>query len=251
MGTIKVLLAYAISYICLVPTSDPGMMSLVNTNYSTSRPCKYQKIPNHRHHSLSLLPRLCSRSRDSFLARRQRRPQTLHLHLPCYNLTWQHPHVHIRPLNAWLLTLERKSTSLHAHRPSSLGIRSRRHRRRDPPCTKYSSELSSDGARGRALAQEFQMNIFGLLIAYGISLGVTRALKESQWAWRIPIMVMQLYPILLVSFISRLPESPRYFMSKEQKYEAQKALEEMWSKKDAKSKLNGLQEAQDNESDAK
>lgn len=44
----------------------------------------------------------------------------------------------------------------------------------------YSCELSSDGARGRALAQEFQTNIFGLLIVYGISLGVTRGLgKES------------------------------------------------------------------------
>ncbi|KAH6674308.1 major facilitator superfamily domain-containing protein [Halenospora varia] len=39
----------------------------------------------------------------------------------------------------------------------------------------YSSELSSDGARGKALAQEFQMNIFGLLMAYGINLGVTIA----------------------------------------------------------------------------
>jgi MFS family permease len=58
----------------------------------------------------------------------------------------------------------------------------------------YSCELSSDGARGRALAQEFQMNIFGLLIAYGISLGVTRGLgKESEWAWRILIVVMQLF----------------------------------------------------------
>jgi hypothetical protein len=57
--------------------------------------------------------------------------------------------------------------------------------------------------------------------------------------------------ILLMSFISRLPESPRYFMSKEQKYEAQKALEELWSRKDAKSKLDDLQEAQDNESNAK
>ncbi|PMD44433.1 general substrate transporter [Hyaloscypha variabilis F] len=116
----------------------------------------------------------------------------------------------------------------------------------------YSSELSSDGARGRALAQEFQMNIFGLLMAYGINLGVTRALgKECQWAWRIPIVVMQLFPILLMSFISRLPESPRYFMSKEQKDDAQKALEELWSKKDAKSKLDELQEAQDNESGSK
>jgi len=47
----------------------------------------------------------------------------------------------------------------------------------------YSSELSSDGARGRGLAQEFQMNIFGLLMAFAINLGLTLGLgKESQWA---------------------------------------------------------------------
>ncbi len=116
----------------------------------------------------------------------------------------------------------------------------------------YSSELSSNGARGKALAQEFQMNIFGLLMAYGINLGVTLNLgKESQWAWRTPIIVMQLFPVLLMSVISRLPESPRYFMSKEKKDKAQQALEELYSKDDAKSKLEELQEAQDNESDKK
>ncbi|KAL1606754.1 hypothetical protein SLS60_004161 [Paraconiothyrium brasiliense] len=31
----------------------------------------------------------------------------------------------------------------------------------------YSSELSNDDARGKALAQEFQSNIFGLLMAFG------------------------------------------------------------------------------------
>jgi hypothetical protein len=31
----------------------------------------------------------------------------------------------------------------------------------------YSLELSSDGARGRALAQQFQMNIFGFLMVWG------------------------------------------------------------------------------------
>jgi hypothetical protein len=40
-------------------------------------------------------------------------------------------------------------------------------------------------------------------------------------------------------------------MSKEQKYGAQKALEELWSKKDAKFKLDDLQEAQDKENGAK
>jgi len=116
----------------------------------------------------------------------------------------------------------------------------------------YSSELSSDGVRGRALAQQFQMNIFGLLMAYSINLGVTLGLgKECQWAWRIPIIVMQLFPILLMSVISRLPESPRYLMSKEQKDNAKKSLETLWSKEDAKSKLDELQEAQDNESGSK
>ncbi len=73
-------------------------------------------------------------------------------------------------------------------------------------------------------------------MAYSINLGVTLGLgKESQWAWRIPIIIMQLFPILLMSVISRLPESPRYFMSKEQKAKAKKSLETLWSKEDAKS----------------
>ncbi|KAF4633055.1 hypothetical protein G7Y89_g5065 [Cudoniella acicularis] len=43
----------------------------------------------------------------------------------------------------------------------------------------YSSELSSSEARGKALAQEFQMNIFGLLMAYSINLGVTIVLGKT------------------------------------------------------------------------
>ena len=114
----------------------------------------------------------------------------------------------------------------------------------------YSSELSSDGARGRALAQEFQMNIFGLLMAYSINLGVTFGLgKDDQWAWRIPIVVMQLFPILLMSLISRLPETPRWFISKGRKEDARAALEGFHGKEEAKVKLEELQKAQDEESD--
>lgn len=42
----------------------------------------------------------------------------------------------------------------------------------------YSAELSEDDSRGKALAQEFQMNIFGLNMAFGINLGVTVALGK-------------------------------------------------------------------------
>ena len=46
----------------------------------------------------------------------------------------------------------------------------------------YSSELNSDEGRGAALAKEFQSNIFGLNMAFGINLAVTQALgKSNQW----------------------------------------------------------------------
>lgn len=46
----------------------------------------------------------------------------------------------------------------------------------------YSSELNSGGGRGKALAQEFQSNIFGLLMAFGLNLVMTNTLgKDNQW----------------------------------------------------------------------
>ena len=51
----------------------------------------------------------------------------------------------------------------------------------------YSSELTSDGGRGKALAQEFQSNIFGLNMAFAINLVVTNVLgKENQWGENLP-----------------------------------------------------------------
>ena len=46
----------------------------------------------------------------------------------------------------------------------------------------YSSELNEEGGRGKALAQEFQSNIFGLNMAFAINLFITIALgKQNQW----------------------------------------------------------------------
>ncbi|KAI3327085.1 general substrate transporter [Xylariaceae sp. AK1471] len=116
----------------------------------------------------------------------------------------------------------------------------------------YSSELTKDKSRGRALAQEFQMNIFGLLMAFSINLGVTIALgKDNQWAWRIPIVVMQAFPILLVSTISRLPESPRWFVSQDRDDDAMKALVALFDESKAEETLNELRQAQAEESDEK
>jgi MFS family permease len=113
----------------------------------------------------------------------------------------------------------------------------------------YSSELAADEARGKALAQEFQSNIFGLLMAFGINLGVTIALgKWSQWAWRTPIIVMQAYPILLMAFVEQLPESPRWFIFNDRQTDAQAALNSIYGN-DGDSKLEELLDAHEKEKD--
>lgn len=114
----------------------------------------------------------------------------------------------------------------------------------------YSSELSSDNARGKALAQEFQMNIFGLNMAFGINLAVTDALgKANQWAWRIPIVVMQVYPFLLFLVIGRLPESPRWLVTQARKDEAKEALCDIYGEDDGETKAEELFETHDKEKD--
>ncbi|PSR74232.1 general substrate transporter [Coniella lustricola] len=105
----------------------------------------------------------------------------------------------------------------------------------------YSSELSSDGTRGKALAQEFQMNIFGLNLAFGVNLLVTNLLgKASPWAWRIPIIVMQAFPVFLFAVIGRLPESPRWFIYHGRKDRATDALTDIWGRHDGQAKAEEL-----------
>ena len=113
----------------------------------------------------------------------------------------------------------------------------------------YSSELSEDEARGKALAQEFQMNIFGLNMAFAINLGLTVALgKSNQWAWRLPIIIMQVYPVLLMAFIGILPESPRWLVSHDRKDDAKAALVKIYGEDQAEETLDNLIESNDNES---
>jgi len=114
----------------------------------------------------------------------------------------------------------------------------------------YSSELASDETRGKAMAQEFQSNILGLNMAFGLNLGVTAALgKQSQWAWRIPIIAMQVYPVLLLVFVGRLPESPRWFVFHERSEDAKSALVDIYGKEDADQQHKELEESHEQEAD--
>ena len=112
----------------------------------------------------------------------------------------------------------------------------------------YSSELSSDEARGKALAQEFQMNIFGLNMAFAINLAVTVSLgKQNQWAWRIPIICMQIYPFAMFAVIEKLPESPRWLVYNDRPEEALHALEALFGEDESKELVEQLKEAHKSE----
>lgn len=114
----------------------------------------------------------------------------------------------------------------------------------------YSSELSEDESRGKALAQEFQSNIFGLNMAFAINLGITVALgKHNQWAWRVPIIAMQIYPVLLLLVIERLPESPRWFVSHDKEEAANKSLVQIYGEDTGKQKADELMESHKREED--
>ncbi|KAG6994127.1 general substrate transporter [Physcia stellaris] len=115
----------------------------------------------------------------------------------------------------------------------------------------YSSELNEEGGRGKALAKEFQSNIFGLNMAFALNLLVTKLLgKSNQWAWRIPIIAMQIYPVLLLSFIYRLPETPRWFVFHDRKDDAKAALVDIYGEDEAQGKLDELVKASEEESES-
>lgn len=112
----------------------------------------------------------------------------------------------------------------------------------------YSSELSSDHARGKAMAQEFQSNILGLNMAFAINLIVTRALgKYNEWAWRIPIIAMQIYPLGLMAVIGRLPESPRWYIFHDKLDKAHSALQVLEGEEEGQKKYDEFTEAAKND----
>lgn len=59
---------------------------------------------------------------------------------------------------------------------------------------------------------------------------------------------MQVYPVLLLSFIYRLPESPRWFIFNDREDDAHTALKEIYGEDEAGGKLEDLKKAHDEES---
>lgn len=112
----------------------------------------------------------------------------------------------------------------------------------------YTSELSEDDARGTALAQEFQANILGLNLAFIINIAVTQTLgKYHPWAWRTPIVCMQIFPVLLFSGTTLLPETPRWLVLHEKDEQAKESIAKVFGQDQVDDKIGELKEAHEQE----
>lgn len=76
----------------------------------------------------------------------------------------------------------------------------------------WSAETSHHTSRGKMIAMEFTLNIFGVVVAYWLAYGLS--FTEGSLRWRFPI-AFQLIPLIVLAIgINFFPESPRWLLKK-------------------------------------
>ncbi|KIW76457.1 hypothetical protein Z517_11203 [Fonsecaea pedrosoi CBS 271.37] len=83
----------------------------------------------------------------------------------------------------------------------------------------YVSETTRSHRRGRMVATQLSIVIFGIVIAYWIDYGTTKNLT-GEVVWRFPIAFQILFALITMATIPFLPETPRWLYSHGQKAEA-------------------------------
>ncbi|CAE6478534.1 unnamed protein product [Rhizoctonia solani] len=77
----------------------------------------------------------------------------------------------------------------------------------------WAAEISDFSSRGAFIAQEFTLNIFGVVVAYWLEYGLSFIDGgRTQFRWRFPI-AFQIIPLLILALVVNLmPESPRWLI---------------------------------------
>ncbi|KAE8150909.1 hypothetical protein BDV25DRAFT_139345 [Aspergillus avenaceus] len=86
----------------------------------------------------------------------------------------------------------------------------------------WHSELSKAESRGKGLAIELAINIFGVMTAYWVDYGMSYVTNEAQF--RFPIALQILFAILTFIGSISLPESPRWLIAHGRHTEARRVL---------------------------
>ena len=78
-------------------------------------------------------------------------------------------------------------------------------------------------------------------MAFIINVAVTNSLgKSNQWAWRIPIIVMQVYPALLFAGASLLPETPRWCVLAGDHERAKRSIKKVYGAEEVEDRIEEL-----------
>ena len=81
-------------------------------------------------------------------------------------------------------------------------------------------------------------------MAFIINIVVTHQLgKQNQWAWRVPIIVMQIYPGLLFAGASLLPETPRWCVLHGDNERAKRSIKRVYGEDEVEDRIKELVEA--------
>ncbi|SAL99551.1 hypothetical protein [Absidia glauca] len=93
----------------------------------------------------------------------------------------------------------------------------------------YTAELSRAHNRGTVTVMGMAINMLGYCASCFIDYGAS--FIETEWSWRLPLLLQCVFALILACGTFLLPESPRYLVKNERDAEALKVLATMYAQK--------------------
>lgn len=104
----------------------------------------------------------------------------------------------------------------------------------------YLAEMSPAESRGRMVTQNELMIVSGQLLAFVINAILGNTMGHHDHVWRYMLIIAALPAIFLFFGMLKLPESPRWLVSKQKNDEALQVLSKIRAAKQAKAELNEI-----------
>lgn len=93
----------------------------------------------------------------------------------------------------------------------------------------YAAECSKAQSRGRLLCIHGSLITLGITISYWMDFAFYFTRDQGSISWRFPVAFQLVFPLAIIGFIFKLPESPRWLMGKSRVEEARKVFASLYS----------------------
>ncbi|MCP6684015.1 sugar porter family MFS transporter [Bacillus nakamurai] len=113
----------------------------------------------------------------------------------------------------------------------------------------YLAEMSPAESRGRMVTQNELMIVTGQLLAFTCNAVIGNALGDTSHVWRYMLVIAALPAVFLFFGMIKVPESPRWLVSKGRKEEALQVLKRIRDEKKAQAELQEIESAYNKESE--